>query len=79
MRESCAATLLVLDEVGYLDTMRDTAVSELIDVRYRAADRRTIVTSGLTVAGLSERYGDAIARRILDLGRVVDCHGTEPT
>jgi DNA replication protein DnaC len=62
------AAVLILDEVGY--EPRDEVVFSVIDERYRDG-APTIVTSGLDMAGLRARYGDAAIRRLTDLGEFV--------
>lgn len=66
------ASMLVLDEIGY-EAQHDTAAFDVLDQRYRKS-RPTVVTSGLTHAAFSQRYGDAFARRLRDGGKLVDMH-----
>ncbi len=66
------ASLLILDELGYLETKHDlSAVQEVVDARYRGS-LPTIYTSGQTWAGLAKVYGDATARRVCELGQLVE-------
>ena len=64
-----AATLLILDELGY-EPQIDTTISDVVDARYRAG-LPIVVTSGLSEAELAVRYGDAVKRRLCERGRVV--------
>lgn len=67
-----AADLLVIDELGQGQDHR-LAFGLLHDRYERGA--ATVITSGMAVGELSERYSDAFLRRLTDTGRVVDCHG----
>jgi DNA replication protein DnaC len=69
--EAQEATLLVLDEVGFEN--QDTAVFEVMDLRYRAS-KPTILTSGLTKRAFVDRYGAALLGRLSELGEIVDLH-----
>jgi DNA replication protein DnaC len=76
--EAQEATLLVLDEIGYeatrgMDGTPDTAIFDVLDARYRAA-RPVVVTSGLTKAKFSARYGAALMRRLEEVGQIIDLH-----
>lgn len=66
------ASVLLLDELGY--EPQDEVTFLVIDERYRWG-RPTIVTTGLDLAGLCAKYGDAWVRRILDLGELVEEKG----
>ncbi len=63
--ERCtSASLLFLDELGYLD--KDTGVVEqVIDARSKA-NRPVVVTSGMTPEELVDRYGAAIGRKLME-------------
>ena len=69
--------VLFLDDVGWESRRAgaDDVISEVIASRYDSG-YPTYVTSGLTLAGFTERYGDAIVRRIVECGgmsgKVVD-------
>jgi hypothetical protein len=73
--------LLVLDEVGFEPDPRPGELGVVLDVmqaRYngRAGQRLpTIITSGLTEAGLAKRYGEATKRRMTEHARLVPCFG----
>lgn len=67
-----AATLLVIDEVG---AERDgEAVGEIVYERH-AAMQPMIVTTGFHIDTLSEKYGDGVARRLVEAGQanVIRC------
>jgi DNA replication protein DnaC len=73
------ASLLVLDDLGW---DRDPgAVSYVLDQRMQRC-LPTIITSGRTRDQLSEKYGAAIVRRMVESGgrkaRIVDCFQPEP-
>jgi DNA replication protein DnaC len=68
IKKAIEATVLVLDDLG-LEQARNTAVAEVIYERH-AAERQTIITTGFGYSALAERYGDGIARRIVEKGRV---------
>lgn len=77
MRWAKRAALLVLDEVGYEHQARTglaPVVRDVAQARYDAA-LPTIVTSGLTEAGLVERYGEATKRRLCERAKVVTAFG----
>lgn len=69
--------LLVLDDMGWESRRAgaDDVVSEIIGSRYDAG-RVTLVTSGQRLEAFTERYGDAVVRRIVECngkaGRVID-------
>lgn len=73
------ATLLVIDELGYLDEQAGTIgmadLRNLIDARYDLGPERnpTIVTSGLSETEFWTKYG-AAGRRLRDLGQVIALH-----
>ena len=71
-RAAKRATLLILDEVGF-ESLDERTVTDVIEFRYRngAHEHPTIITSGLSEAELAARYGDAIKRKLCELGRVV--------
>ena len=63
--ESARASILVLDDLGW-----DVSVDSIADVlnrRYESC-RHSIITSGLTRDELTERYGDAVCRRMFESG-----------
>lgn len=68
--------IVVIDELGY-ERFPELAL-ELIGSRHDH-DRPTIVTSGLKVDAIANRYSDATVRRIVEVGNgcVVDCWGTK--
>jgi DNA replication protein DnaC len=74
IREAKCASLLILDEIAYEATKFDPqVVRDVIYERYRyGAKRPMIVTSGARMAELHERYGEAMIRRITDMGSVID-------
>ncbi len=75
-----AATLLVIDDLGVeaLDEKgRDRALLDrILDARY-AGRRRTLITTNLAEADLRARYGRRIARRLREVGRVVQLRAPE--
>lgn len=71
--ESICATLLVLDELGY-EQSRDRAIADVIEQRYNR-QLLTISTSGRTRAEMVTQYGDAVFRKLIAGGSVIDCHG----
>lgn len=56
------AKLLILDDVGWEKDRK--AIASVLAARYESA-QLTVLTSGQTVDGLREMYGDAIIRRIV--------------
>ncbi|MBK8994636.1 MAG: ATP-binding protein [Myxococcales bacterium] len=76
------ADVLVLDDLGWESQRANAAdvVLEVIATRYDAG-KPTLVTSGLTLADLTERYGAAVVRRICETGglpgRVLDLWAPE--
>lgn len=64
------APTLVVDGLGDENMHPDSLVTEVISQR-RAQAMRTWVTTTLTVDGVSERYGDGIARRVFEGAKVV--------
>lgn len=77
-----AADLLVLDDLGWESQRAGAAdvVLEVLAARYDAGSP-TLVTSGLQLAAVRERYGDALIRRICEAGglpgRVLDLWAPE--
>jgi ribosomal protein L32 len=68
------AYVLVLDELGFepgVGDKGDPIIFEIINARY-AAERRTIVTTGLSVADFKLRYGVATFRRLIEPGAFVE-------
>lgn len=66
--------LLIIDDVGW-ESFHET-LTEVIAVRYDRS-KATAVTSGLEQDGFIRRYGDALVRRIVEVGNggVVDLWG----
>ena len=65
------AELVVLDDLGAEHaTQTNPAIDALIHHRHRAG-LRTIVTTGLTIAQITTRYGAGIVRRLLDRALVI--------
>lgn len=69
-REARAASILVIDELGF-EVLVDDVIPRLLDHRYDKA-LPTIVTSGRKVAALAERYGEATVRRFTERATVVE-------
>lgn len=73
-----AARLLILDDVGTeyagANGYSVARVTSLIEARYEA-DARTIVTTNLSPKAFADRYGDRVADRLRDGGRIVACAG----
>jgi DNA replication protein DnaC len=69
--------LLIVDDMGW-EPYHDT-LTEVIAARYDG-NRPTAATSGLTQAGFVSRYGDALLRRISEVGEggVVDTWVAQP-
>jgi DNA replication protein DnaC len=71
LRRAEAATVLVLDELGgersFADCRSESTLFELLDRRYDRC-RPTIVTTGLRLEALANRYGAQLARRLTDKG-----------
>lgn len=67
------ASLLVLDEVGFevFQPERDTSLFEVLDQRYKQSSP-TIVTTALNEQQLRKRYGEALVRRLLDVGKMLE-------
>jgi hypothetical protein len=75
--EASKAEFLILDDLGWESRRAgaDDVVMEVLAARYDAG-LVTVATTGLRVSELSERYGDAVVRRIVESGgkpgRVLD-------
>lgn len=69
VRQAKEASILVLDELGS-EQAKTTAVQEAIHERH-IQGRPTIVTTWLDMPGIQERYGDGIARRLLERSLVI--------
>lgn len=76
IRECMEAPLLVIDEMGFEPT--DGTIFEIVDVRY-GKRLPTIITSGLTSAEFTKRYGAALLRRLVDdgVGRLLEIGGAD--
>jgi DNA replication protein DnaC len=61
--------VLVLDELGFEPMAEE--LFEVIDHRYRAR-RSTVITTGRTVEWFKGNYGDALFRRLIEPGTVVE-------
>lgn len=61
--------ILVLDELGFEPMAEE--LFEVLDHRYRAR-RSTVVTTGRTVEWFKGNYGDALFRRLIEPGTVVE-------
>ena len=72
LEDAIASTILVVDEVGF-ETL-DSALFDVVDARYNR-QRPTIITTGLTVEAFKGRYGDALWRRLTELGLKVEDFG----
>lgn len=59
------APVVVLDDLGW--ERRGRVITEVIGARYDAG-RVTVATSGLTAVMFLDRYGDAILRRLVEVG-----------
>ncbi len=85
--EAETATLLVLDEMGLLDTRGDIgAIQSVLDRRYRRAGAVTVVTRPLRPRGkfamplppsFEQLYGDATVARLSGIGAEVEVNETE--
>lgn len=65
------ARLLVLDDLGSERDQRTSAVPDVVFERH-AEGRATWITTGLTDEQLEARYGEGIARRVLERAVVID-------
>lgn len=63
------ARVLFLDEVGFEPLSEELQL--VLDARYRA-EQRTIVTTGLSPAAFRDRYGDALLRRLIEQGAILE-------
>lgn len=63
-----AASLLVVDELGFEGREPSPDLFGVLDARY-CAGRSTIITTGLTPADFQGRYGAAFLRRLCEEGR----------
>jgi DNA replication protein DnaC len=70
VERALSTRLLVLDDLG---SERNTATNAVPDVLFERAyaGRPTWVTTWMTPEQVSQRYGDGIARRLYEAGRVV--------
>lgn len=66
LREATRASVLVLDELGWEQEPR--VIASILADRFDRGGSWTIVTSGQTLNGLRERYGDAVVKRMLRFG-----------
>lgn len=73
IERACKARLLLLDELG-AELGRNTAVQEVFCARHDA-ELPTIYTSGQSVEELIQRYGDMVARRLLQGATVIHLGG----
>jgi DNA replication protein DnaC len=62
--------LLLIDDLGTELATHNEALTEVIQERH-AEDRATVITTGLTVAEVTARYGDGIARRVFERAKVL--------
>jgi hypothetical protein len=75
IEKAVSAKLLVLDELG-AEVGRDSATAEVLHRRHER-DRDTIWTSPFTLSDLAKKYGEGIARRLVE-GTVVALGGMKP-
>lgn len=66
---ACARKILVLDELGFEPDCEE--IFAVLDHRYRAV-LPTIVTTGLTRDAFRAHYGDALFRRLIEPGKVLE-------
>lgn len=69
IERAISCRLLLVDDLGQERIFNNSAVSEVLFERHQRM-RPLIVTTGLSPEQLIERYGDGIARRLLEIGRV---------
>jgi hypothetical protein len=62
---ACAARVLYLDDLGAEDQRDVPVLQHVLDQRY-SRTLATVTTTGLTAAQLTERYGAATVRRMVD-------------
>ena len=72
LRASLRADLLLLDDLGSERNMPSNPIPDLIFERH-AEGRATWVTTWMSLPDLRERYGDGIARRVLERAVIIDC------
>jgi DNA replication protein DnaC len=65
VREAVRAKLLILDDLGQEPLTQQSAVTDVIYARHNAM-RPTLVTTGMSPAAMSERYGGGTARRVYE-------------
>jgi DNA replication protein DnaC len=70
VEQAMSRRLLVLDELGF-EAAHDTVIAEVMNARY-VAGLPVIITTGLTRAQFSDRYGDAVLRRIIERGTLLE-------
>jgi hypothetical protein len=72
--QALGARILLLDDVGLEVHVATSAIADVLFERY-AHKRPTWVTTAMTEADMSQRYGDGIARRVFEGARIIDCGG----
>ena len=70
IQRAMRAPVLLLDDLGRDADIKSNPVSSIIAERH-AEERVTWITTELTPAGIAERYGDGIARRVCENASVV--------
>ncbi len=70
VQQAMSRYLVILDELGF-EASHDTVIAEIINARY-VEGLPVIVTTGLTRAQFAARYGDAVLRRIIERGNLLE-------
>jgi DNA replication protein DnaC len=73
--EYCRAPWLLLDDVG-AGALSDFERRTLLDLLDRRADRRTVVTSNMSIQDLAVRFDERIASRLSEF-KVLHCGGAD--
>lgn len=71
VHDAIQTKVAVIDDLGSEPVIASSPLLEIIHARHEAG-RRTIVTTWLDGAGLKSRYGDGVARRLIERACVVD-------
>lgn len=66
--------ILIMDEVGYGEEAEVSAVREIVRARYERGNKPILFGSGMTIAELNKRFGEATMKSLWGRGRVIDLH-----
>ena len=78
INRAISAHFVVIDDLGSEVAFHNSAIQEVIYERH-AAGKGTLVTTWLSSKELSDKYGDGIARRIVDRLPAVSCDAEAPS